>query len=50
MINIILFLLLQPDIGTLLLYLSIFALLLILYFRNLKLFFILFVLGVIFIV
>ena len=49
MINIIFFLLLQPDIGTLLLYLSIFALLLILYFRNLKLFFILFVLGVIFI-
>ena len=48
MINIIFFLLLQPDIGTLLLYLSIFALLLILYFRNLKLFFILFVLGVIF--
>ena len=49
MINVIFFLLLQPDIGTLLLYLSIFALLLILYFRNLKLFFSLFVLGVIFI-
>ena len=49
MINVIFFLLLQPDIGTLLLYLSIFALLLILYFRNLKLFFSLFFLGVIFI-
>lgn len=44
------FLLLQPDIGTLLLYLSIFALLLILYFRNLKLFFALTAVGVIFIV
>tara|TARA_Y100000287_G_scaffold167720_1_gene151366 strand:- start:535 stop:1638 length:1104 start_codon:yes stop_codon:yes gene_type:complete len=50
MIIVILFLLSQPDIGTLLLYLSIFALLLILYFRNLKLFFILFTLGVVFIV
>jgi cell division protein FtsW len=50
MMIIISFLLLQPDIGTLLLYLSIFALLLILYFKNLKLFFLLFVVGIIFII
>jgi len=50
MIIIISFLLLQPDIGTLLLYLSIFALLLILYFRNLKLFFFLGAIGIIFII
>ena len=50
MMIIISFLLLQPDIGTLLLYLSIFALLLILYFKNLKLFFLLFVIGIIFII
>ena len=50
MITIISFLLLQPDIGTLLLYLSIFAILLILYFRNLKLFFVLAVIGISFIV
>ena len=32
------FYLIQPDIGTLLVYISIFSLILILYFRNLKLF------------
>ena len=35
---VILFLLIQPDVGTLLIYISIFSLILILYFRNLKLF------------
>ena len=42
-------LLLQPDIGTLLIYLSSFSLILILYIRKIKLFFILFFLGLIFI-
>ncbi len=42
-------LLMQPDIGTLLIYLSIFSILLILYFRNIKLFFLLVFLGILFI-
>ena len=45
---VILLLLLQPDIGTLLVYISIFSLILILYFRNLKLFILLGFIGVFF--
>jgi cell division protein FtsW len=42
-------LLLQPDIGTLILYISTFFLLIILYLRNIKLFFLLGLLGILFI-
>ena len=45
---VILLLLIQPDVGTLLIYISIFSLILILYFRNLKLFIFLGFLGVFF--
>ena len=48
-ISIIILLLIQPDIGTLLIYLSIFSVLLILYLRNIKLFFLLGILGLLFI-
>jgi len=43
-------LLLQPDIGTLLVYIASFFLILILYFRNLKLFFLLSLLGMLFVI
>ena len=43
-------LLLQPDIGTLLVYIASFFLILILYFRNLKLFFLLTLLGMLFVI
>ena len=43
--TVIILLLLQPDIGTLLVYISIFSLILILYFRNLKLFILLAFIG-----
>jgi len=46
--TVIILLLLQPDIGTLLIYLSIFSLILILYFRNLKLFILLGFIGLLF--
>ncbi len=45
---VIILLLMQPDIGTLLIYLSIFSLILILYFRNLKLFIFLGFVGIFF--
>ena len=45
---VIILLLIQPDIGTLLIYISIFSLILILYFRNLKLFILLGFIGVFF--
>ena len=47
-ITVIILLLLQPDIGTLLLYISIFSLILILYFRDLKLFILLVFIGLFF--
>ena len=47
-ITVITLLLLQPDIGTLLVYISIFSLILILYFRNLKLFILLCFIGLFF--
>ncbi len=47
--TVIILLLLQPDIGTLLVYISIFSLILILYFRNLKLFILLGFMGLFFI-
>ena len=46
--TVIILLLLQPDIGTLLVYISIFSLILILYFRNLKLFILLGFVGLFF--
>jgi len=46
---VIILLLLQPDIGTLLVYIAIFSLILILYFRNLKLFILLGFIGLLFI-
>ena len=46
--TVIILLLLQPDIGTLLVYISIFSLILILYFRNLKLFILLGFIGLFF--
>ncbi len=46
--TVIILLLLQPDIGTLLVYISIFSLTLILYFRNLKLFILLGFIGIFF--
>ncbi len=45
---VVILLLIQPDIGTLLIYISIFSLILILYFRNIKLFFLLSFIGVFF--
>ena len=45
---VIILLLIQPDVGTLLIYISIFSLILILYFRNLKLFIFLGFLGIFF--
>ncbi len=46
--TVIILLLIQPDIGTLLIYISIFSLILILYFRNLKLFILLGFIGLFF--